>query len=417
MATEYAASIDPREGMFAFDAFRGLRNNVGPSAFAPGDLRVATNVDIDDSLGVMRRKGFSSPVTAAVDRSLWADGSVCLGVGSDALKLVNPDYTTVTLRSGLAPGRALSYAAVADRVFWSNGVDTGVVQGGVDRSWGLSIPSIPVATAAPGALSAGTYQYAVTYLRQDGQESGAPRAGVITLAAPGGVLLSSISASSDPTVAYKAIYLSAANGETLFAVGLIVNADTTFLIDEQRQQSSPLLTQFLAPPPAGDHVAEFRGHTFVAVGDRLYPSEPYSPELFDYRKGLGIGDAITLLAPMPDGSGMYIGTPSKIVWVQGSSPSEWVYRTVARYGAVPGTLSYGDGSLLGDGSSSGEIAFFATARGLCAGRSGGALLNLTEDRFAYPIQERGAGVVRRHGGMAQYLCTMRGAEATGNVVA
>lgn len=412
---EYAASVDPREGLFQFGDFRGLRNNVGADAFAPSDLSVALNVDIDDALGVRRRKGFSSPAAAAVDRGLWADGSVCLGVGGDALKLVHPDYTTKTLRTGLAADRALSYTAVADRVFWANGVETGVVQDGTNRSWGLTVPGIPIASPASGSLTPGTYQYAVTYLRQDGQESGAPRAGVIDLVATGGIALSNISVSDDPTVVYKAVYLSATNGETLFAVGMIENAATTFLIDEQRRQSSPLMTQFLSPPPAGDFIAEFRGHLLVAVGDRLYPSEPYAPELFDLRKGIGFGEAITLVAPMPDGSGVYIGTLSKVTWVQGASPSEWVYRTVSRYGAVPGTLSYGDGDLLGDGQSTGEIAFFATTRGLCAGRTGGALLNLTEARFAYPIQPRGAGVVRRHRGMAQYLCTMQGPETAGNV--
>ena len=47
----------------------------------------------------------------------------------------------------------------------------------------------------------------------------------------------------------------------------------------------------------------------------------------------------------------------------------------------------------------------------------GKFQNLTQARYAYPMQERGAGVVRRHRGMIQYLSTLRGAETAGNVAA
>jgi hypothetical protein len=417
MATsaEYAAPVDPREGLFQFDDFRGLRNNVGTNTFAPGDLSVALNVDIDDALNAHRRRGFSAAVTTAVDRSIWAHGSVCLGVGNDALKLVNPDYTTKTLRAGLTSSRPLSYAALGGRVFWSNGVETGVVQNGENRSWGIASPTMPAATLAAGTLPAGTYQYAVTYLRNDGQESGAPRAGVITLAADGGIALSSISVSNDPTVAYKAIYMTATNGETLFAVGMIPNDETTFVVAETRQLASPLITQFLGPAPAGDFIAEFRGHLLVADGDRLHLSEPYAPELFDYRKAVPFTDVIMMVAPMPDGSGVYIGTQNKVVWMHGGSPSSWEYREVAPYGVIPGTLTYSDGGVITPERASEKVAFFATQRGLCVGSANGALTNMTESRFAYPIQAQGAGVVRRHRGMAQYLCTMIGPETAGNV--
>lgn len=143
----YADKIDEREGLEEWSGFLGLRNNVDPESFSREDLVTALNVDIDDSLGIGRRKGFSSPVTANIDRDLWASGSVCLGVGSNTLKKVNPDYSTATLYAGLSPSRSLSYAAVADRVFWSNGVQTGCVQGSVNRSWGITPPGAFTATA------------------------------------------------------------------------------------------------------------------------------------------------------------------------------------------------------------------------------------------------------------------------------
>src|SRR3990167_7426232 len=125
---EYSSLIDDKEGLVEYADFRGLRNNVDPEAFAPGDLVTALNVDIDDSLGIGRRKGYSAPVTAAIDRDIWASGPVCLGVGSDDLKLVNPDWTTKTLRSDLSSSQTLAYAMVGDRVFYANGTESGCVQ-------------------------------------------------------------------------------------------------------------------------------------------------------------------------------------------------------------------------------------------------------------------------------------------------
>lgn len=418
MADEYAAPVDPREGPFQYDAFRGLRNNVGSSAFAPGDMTEALNIDIDDALGVSRRYGFSSALTTGIDRDFWADDSIALGVGSDTLKLINPDFSTATLRTGLAHGHPLSYARIGNRTFWSNGADTGVVQDSQNRTWGIALPSRPALAPGAGTLLAGEYQCAVTYLRADGQESGAGLASTITLATIGGITLSGISVSTDPTVTFKAIYATSVGGETMFQVGIIPNAQTTFLIDTVRPGASPLLTQFLQPPPPGDFIAESRGCMLAASGNRLYPSEPYAPELFDYRKSVPFDGAITMIAPINDsGAGVYIGTLTKLIWLQGEAPEAWEYRTVAQYGVIPGTLCYGDGALLGGNDSNVKVAFFATQRGLCAGRAGGAFTNLSEARFSYPIQPRGAGVVRRHRGMAQFICTMAGAEVAGNVAA
>lgn len=79
MAAEYADPVDPREGLEEYANFQGLRNNVSAEVFSKEDLVTALNVDIDDSLGISRRKGFSSPVTTAIDRDLFASGSICLG--------------------------------------------------------------------------------------------------------------------------------------------------------------------------------------------------------------------------------------------------------------------------------------------------------------------------------------------------
>jgi len=413
---EYAKSVDEREGLEEFSAFMGLRNNVDAASMGREDLVTALNCDILDDLGVSRRKGFSSALTTAIDRSLWASGDVCLGVGSNSLKLVNPDYTTKTLLTGLTANRPVSYAAVGDRVFWSSGAQKGVVQNGANRSWGIDVPDQPVATAGAGELLPGLYQYAVTYLRSDGQESGASLAGTITLASAGGIVLTSIAVSTDASVTHKAIYVTPVGGETMYQAGVVTNATTSFAIREPRMGVSPLLTQFLQPPPAGDHIAYQNGYLLVASGARLYPSEAYAPELFDYRKALPFLGRITMVAPVK--GGVWIGTDSQIGWVSGDTPEAWDFKVVADYGVIPGTLWFADAGVIGDGQAIGEMAaLFASKRGLCVGMPGGRLMNATEARFAYPAMDTGAGIVRRHRGTNQFLVTLQGTETAGNVAA
>jgi len=411
---EYADKTDEREGLVEFSSFLGLRNNVDAASFSREDLVAALNVDVLDDLSVSRRKGFSPALTTAIDRCLWASGAVCLGVGSNSLKLVNPDYTTKTLLTGLTAERPVSYTAVGERVFWSNGAQKGVVQNSANRSWGIEVPDQPVATAGSGELMAGIYQYAVTYLRSDGQESGASLAGTLTLSAAGGIDLSAVSVSTDATVTHKAIYVTSVGGETLYQAGVIPNADTTFAIREPRMGASPMLTQFLQPPPAGDHIAYQNGYLLVANGARLYPSEPYAPELFDYRQAVPFTGRITMVAPVK--GGVWVGLDDQIGWIAGDTPEMWDFKPAADYGVIPGTLWFADAGVLGDGQSSGEMAaLFASKHGLCVGMPGGRLINATEARFAYPVQAQGAGITRRHRGTTQFLVTMQGAETAGNI--
>ena len=122
-----------------------------------------------------------------------------------------------------------------------------------------------------------------------------------------------------------------------------------------------------------------------------------------------------MIAPVDDG--VWIGTDSQVVWLTGDSPETWQFYVRAEYGVIPGTLSYGDAELVGDGKGGSPLAMFATHQGLCIGDNTGGLSNMTQARFAYPSQPVGAGVVRRHRGLAQYLVTLNGLETAGNTFA
>lgn len=412
-------ALDPREGLQEHSQFKGLRNNVPVDRFELGDLSVAQNVDIDDSERVTRRFGHGSAVVSGACKSLWSDGRVAFAVQSETnLVEILPTYATITLRTGLTSGLDMTYVPMAGRVYYSNGAENGVIEGGQSRSWGITPPSDqPVASEVGGVLPAGRYQFAVTYLRADGQESGTPRAGFIDLAAMGGIALSSIPVPADTGITSKAVYFSKCNGETLYRAGLVSVAATTFTYATEASLQIPLMTQHLRPPPAGALIGRFGARLLVATGNELYPSEPYAPELFDLRKVKRFDSRITMLETVDSrAEGTWLGTEDAVVWLRGESPEKWTYDVAADYGVIPGTLAYIEGETLGEGAPKGSaVAFFATTQGLCYGTPDGNLENLTRDRFAYPIQDKGAAIVRRHRGMVQGLVAMRGAEQAANV--
>lgn len=399
------------EGVFEHKEFKGLRNTVGADAFELGDLEAATNVDIDDAGDASVRRGHPAASIAGASHSLWSDGTTCLAVIAGTLTQILPSLATQSLRTGMG-ARPVSYDSVAGRVYYTNGVQTGVVENGASRSWGLEVPTTIAAVAVPGALPAGRYQFALTYVRTDGQESGAARAGYLELTAPGGLSFPALPVSTDPDVIEKALYVTKMNGSALYYAHTVLAATTSTTFTDPRLGTAVLSTQHLSPPPASDIVAYFAGRVYVAAGDTLYPSRPYAYELFDLREAIRLGDQITLVGPVTDG--LFVAAGARTVFLAGRDPAGFDLRPLATYGAIPRT-SYRESTSALDPARKGSCVIWASTRGVCAGFDGGDMVNLTESRFAYPVQETGAAVVRPWRGTQQFLTTLRGTETPGNI--
>lgn len=402
------------EGVFVFDGFRGLRNNVAADGLETGDLEAASNVEINDAGDMLSRKGNSPLKIVGARHSLFAYGQTCLVVNGASLNRVKPDYSEVALRTDMATGRPLSYSVnAAGRIFYTNGVQMGVVENSTNRTLGLDVPGIPTAAAFPGQLSAGRYGFVFTYVRNDKQEGGAGPMGAFTVAAGGGIQLTNCPVSSDPTVVEKNVYVTKANGDEPWLYSTLPAGATTALIVDVKNGLQPLKTQFLGPPPVGDIMAVFGAYLLVAQDNILYPSEPYAHELFDRRKGIAFESRICTVVCMTDG--VHLGTLEKHTWLAGRVPAEWTYNDTADYGSVPGSLAFASKSQTGKGEQSGIVAFWVAANGtVCMGEDGGGFHNLTEARYAFPAGDRGAGLVRKHRGMNQFIGVMHGVTTDGN---
>ncbi|MFM7013257.1 MAG: hypothetical protein ACKO0Z_28660, partial [Betaproteobacteria bacterium] len=252
------AAFQRDPGIIAFEAFSGIRNDIPEHRFGLTDLAVGNNIDIDESGGVSRRAG-RTLVRAGAAHSLWSNGVLAMFVEGAQLKQLRPDYSAIVLRDGLTLGLPMSFVEVNGRVYFSNGAQTGVLDTGVVRSWGLPVPALPGVAVTTGAMPAGTYQYTVVGLRQDGQQSGAPLAGVVTLTANAGLVFTMPSA-TDPGIVAWALYLTTPNGDVLYRAS-VVPVDTSIVsyTRDTTELALPLDMQLLSPPPAGHLLGYYRG--------------------------------------------------------------------------------------------------------------------------------------------------------------
>jgi hypothetical protein len=379
-----------------FKSFAGLRNDRPIERFGPADLTVGQNVDIDSSGGIARRSGYTQ-IASGAKHSLWSDdaGEIAFYVSDTVLYKLNSDLSVSAVKTGLTPDLKMVYHKVLDRVYFSNGQQSGVIENNVARSWGLSIPTLPTVSVTVGEMPEGVYQYTMTYFRNDGQESGATLAHQIIVPEGGGLTFTA-PVSDDSTVTLKGIYLSTPNGEILYQIAIIPNDQALFVYAGNALEFTlPLATQFFSGPPAGHMIGSYRGHVYVAVDDTLYPSEPFAYELFDLRKGIPLDGRITLFSAMdsPDGEGLFIGTDRDCGIFVGKGPVDFEYVPKINYGAIEGTLVHMDGSLYGDGSFGTQtLPLWLTSQGICVGLPKMEIRNITRARYRITAEGQGSAV-------------------------
>lgn len=404
------------EKEFTHDKFAGLRNNVANSRFELDDLEAALNIDLDDTGRASRRSGFNTQILAGNCHSVGPNNAGrCFVVAGTNLYEIFPDLTTTIVVSGITPNLPVSYVVVGDLYYWSNGIDQGCVDSTGARSMGLAIPPQIAGTVGSGTLMLGKedlttarYQFAMTYLRNDDQESGAGMANYLDVPNEGGIVFDNLPVSADPTVNRKAIYISEANGEKMYRAIVMRNAATSVIYRGRGRMTLPLATQFLGAPPLGSIMSFQGGSLLVAVGNKLHYSEAFAPELFDRRKYYPFSSKITILFSIEEGT--HVGTEDGHYWMGGQSPDKYGSDLRATYGAIPGTLDICPSSLFGKEKTEDYVGLWASKEGIVMATQDGQVINMTRDRFLYPVQEFGSGVMRKMNGVNQFIAVLKGAE-------
>jgi hypothetical protein len=387
---------------FLFEKFRGVNNVLAEdSLFHPEEgvfLRAAINVDIDNAFKIRRRKGYRRVVPGQI-HSLWSDGDICLFREGTALKRLFEDWTTVTLRNDLGGDLPMSFLSHDGKIYYSDTTYTGVMSQGVDRTWGIVPPPTPGVAATGGEAPAGRYLVAVTYIRDDSQESGAESPTAITLSAAGGLSIS-LTPSDDPDVTAVRLYISAPDGNQLYLAGIYPNSAHTGIY-RGGPLGRELKTIFLQPAPAGQLLEYLLGKIYVAAGQYVFPSKAYGYELFDFEDFLPFDGIITLLGAVEDG--LWVSDGKKTYFLEnGKKRHEGLPHT-----AIPGTMVKVNLDAMGDGSMSGQALMWASDKGIILGLKGGVTKNLTEANYIYDSASWGAGLFRQQNGINQYLVLLR----------
>ncbi|RLC68839.1 MAG: hypothetical protein DRH97_01895 [Chloroflexi bacterium] len=121
-----------------FTGSTGLNNKQDPArlSYNPktgiSDLAAVSNVVVEDSKRISRRKGYTKRVTADV-HSMFCDGGDCLFVkeeaGQGALCFLHSDYSSTSVRS-LTPNARMRYEQVDNVIYYMNGYERGKVRKG-----------------------------------------------------------------------------------------------------------------------------------------------------------------------------------------------------------------------------------------------------------------------------------------------
>ena len=116
-----------------FGQFTGLKNTVDRDRLTPQELFAATNIDLDDTGKAHRRRGYRRVVEGNFHSLFNADDLTVYGVKDAQLCVINPDYSTVQLQSGIlsdprSGGFGLAYVQVGNEIFFSSAAgDRGII--------------------------------------------------------------------------------------------------------------------------------------------------------------------------------------------------------------------------------------------------------------------------------------------------
>lgn len=120
-----SAPVPPENPTVTLQQFKGLNNVVAAERLEPGELQRAVNIDIDDTGHVRRRRGATRLVTGEFHSLFEAADHTLYVVRDGELSRLLPNNDTVSL--GVAIGSPVAYVQVAQQIFFSAGIRSGVI--------------------------------------------------------------------------------------------------------------------------------------------------------------------------------------------------------------------------------------------------------------------------------------------------
>lgn len=378
---------------------KGMITAIPGKAIPEDALLDAKNVDIDAAGGLRLRDGYAKVIPSLNgSHSIFSDEASLYFVDGQSLMRATPagdGFQVSSIASGLRPGVPVHWERQASTVWWSNGDQHGRIVSGQALPFGVETPSVPtLAAGGLGGLSAGRYAVSICFALASGEEGGATERQFVELAEGQRVEISGISSPVNSMASRVIVYLSEANGSTLYkALNLPAGVSSAVISSgsaKGRAQRNELMEEF----PACHNLQLFGGWMLGSAANYLLHSNPFQFGLYDpARNFIPFAAEIDLVVAMDDG--FYV-CADQTYWISGASPDEWQPRVVLPYGATPGTLSRSDTE---------PKAFWWSDKGQIIAGNSGQLSNVSVGNLAAKLFAKGASINRRSNGIDQIVNT------------
>jgi hypothetical protein len=379
--------------------FRGLNNVADPQRLGLEWLTQADNVDVTQ-IGALRRcRGFARSTTATALTGAYGtkDLQRLYVVDNGVLQQVQANMSLVTLRSGLSSA-PMYFEEVNGIVYFTNGVDYGLIRDGAARPWGIAQPSTPtVVVVNGGSLVAGVYQIICTLVDADGLESSNSSVRAVDAVAGSRIFVNGIPQVSGYTTN---LYSTVADGTVFFL--LQEGAGDSYTLDAGQVHGREL-PFWNTDVPRGTIPAFFQGQMNVAESflandvSAIWRSLPLHYHHFDRGLGLAVPGTVRMLIGLE--KALIIGTDRQIFASDGEGLTE-----LAPYGVVPGWHA----SKVKVSETETQV-YFWSLRGLCRAMP---FSNLTETTVSVPPGLSAGGTVVEKDGMRRYVVALHaGGEA------
>lgn len=375
--------------------FKGINNITDPMRLGLDWLTRADNVNITDTGGITKRKGFQRVLTADA-RSAYTtlDFSRMYLQDGTTLCEVLEGLSLRTLVSGLS-GAPLCFTEVNGLVYFSDQAgDAGIITPAGDvlpLRW--EVPPQPHAIVGTGALPAGLYRVAYAYVLADGRETGL--GGVIELDLPSGSRINLVNVPQMQDCR-TLVYVGAADSTSLLCAGV---AGESFSWDGGPDSLGvESFGGFAEPMPRGvTQIAAHAGRIFAALPmpehdqSAVWASMPLAPHLWNLERDFFmVPGQVLMLAP--SSAGLLVGTDRGIY---SYAVTERALRQLAPYGVVPGHAWAQEPT---------GATYFWTQRGLCAYPD---FKNLTLDSVSVAPGIHAAGALVQEDGQLRFVAALR----------
>ena len=392
--------------------FLGLNNVAAPEELDEKEFTQVDNVDVTDRGKLVQRTGFAPVEELGECTDLGGDDSTLLFVRNGSLYTVSGSGPEL-VRAGLQGRGRMSYAAARGAVYYTNGVEKGVVLNGTDFSWGQAAPadSASLSIVAGSGLQSGIYQVVVTALSDTGEESPPTRELSVSVDNAQGLQLDDISTPAG--AAWMRIYCTTPDGSEFHLVDAIP-AGTSTRVFYPTNFGRVLDTFGMVEVTPGDALCFRDGRMYIAVDKTVWVTQPYRVGLIDPRRDFFQFKAkVNVL--MDTDAGVFVGTEKGVQFLAGTGPADMKAGEFVSYPIIPGTQTripserFKEQDVIGD-----DIWIWLSERGFHAGMPNGEVLDLTQGRVDIDAGSEGAGTFLERKGASMYVGTVKNPGADGS---